>query len=309
MASRPILERSEGVGMKIAVVGSTGLIGGKVAEALVARGDEVIAVSRRGLPIEGATALAWDPVATPLPPELTDGVDAVVNMAGRPVAPVRWTEDNKKEMRESRVGTTRSLVEAIVAGDPKVFVNASAVGYYGPSDDPVVESDGPGEDFLADMCLEWEDAAMPATDHGVRVVTVRTGIVLDSDEGALPPLAKATKMFVGGPLAGGRQWFPWIHIDDQIGIILQAIDDPDVVGPINAASPNPVRQKDFARTLGRILKRPSFLPTPAFAMRLLFGEGATAVLNGQPALPAAIEEAGYEFRHPHLEGALRDLLG
>jgi len=294
--------------VKVAVVGSTGLIGRRVVDALVARGDEVLAVSRRGATIEGATAVAWDAAEGPAPAELTVAVDAVVNMAGRPVAPVRWTEDRKKQMRESRVGTTRRLVEALSNGDPRVLVNASAVGYYGPSDDPVVESDGPGEDFLADMCMEWEDAAMSAAEKGVRVVLVRTGIVLDPDKGVLPPLAKATKMFVGGPLAGGRQWFPWIHIDDEVGIILQAIDDSDVVGPVNATAPNPVRQRELARTLGRVLKRPSFVPTPGFALRLIFGEGATAVVAGQPALPAAIEEAGYVFRHPHLEPALRDLL-
>lgn len=294
--------------MRVAVVGSTGLIGGRVVDALLARGDEVVAVSRRGVPVEGATVVAWDPAEGPPPAEVTAGVNVVVNMAGRPVAPVRWTEENTKEMRESRVGTTRMLVEAVSAGDPDVLVNASAVGYYGPSDDPVVESDGPGEDFLADMCLEWEDAASSAGEHGVRVVMVRTGIVLDPDEGALPPLVKATKMFVGGPLAGGRQWFPWIHIEDQVGIVLQAIDDPAVVGPVNAAAPNPVRQKEFARTLGSVLKRPASMPTPGFAVKLLFGEGATAILSGQPALPAAIEEAGYEFRHPHLGPALRDLL-
>lgn len=294
--------------MKVAVVGATGLIGGHLVDALVARGDSVLAVSRGGDPVGGATALAWDPADGPPPTALFEGVDAIVNMAGRPVAPVRWTEERKQEMRDSRIGTTTQIAQGLAAGPPKILINASAVGYYGPSDDPVVESDGPGQGFLAELCVDWERATAPAHEAGSRVVKIRTGIVLDADGGALPPLARLTRLFMGGPLAGGRFWFPWIHIDDEIGLILKAIDDPEVVGPVNATAPNPVRQKEFARGLGKVLRRPAVVPTPGFAMKLLLGDGAKAVISGQPALPAAIEEAGYEFQHPHLEPALRDLL-
>jgi len=307
--------------MKVAVVGSTGLVGGRVAGALIARGDDVVAVSRSGRELDGATAVAWNPADAPPPSEAFDGADAIVNMAGRPVASVprlaslatamassRWTDERKHEMRTSRISTTQMICDALSGVSPRVLINASATGYYGPSDEPVVESDGPGAGFLAELCLDWEAAAARAAEAGHRVVVVRTGIVLDRDGGALPPLASATRMFAGGPLAGGRFWFPWIHIDDQIGVILKAIDDAQVSGPVNATAPNPVRQKEFAATLGKVLRRPSFVPTPSVAMRVLFGEGAEAVLSGQPVLPAAIQEAGYEFRFPYLEQALRDLL-
>jgi uncharacterized protein (TIGR01777 family) len=295
--------------MKVAIVGATGLIGRRLIPALLGRGDRVVAVSRSGRDVEGAPGLAWDPADGPPPAALLEGTDAVVNMAGRPVLPARWTESAKREMRSSRVVTTRRLAEALAAGPPRVLVNASAVGFYGPLEEPVTESDGPGDNFLADLCLEWEDATRAAADAGSRVVLLRTaGMVLDADGGALPPLVRATKLFVGGPLAGGRFWLTWIHVADEIGIILRALDDPSIRGPVNATAPNPVRQKTFAATLGRVLSRPAVVPTPAFAMRLLFGEGAMAVITGQPAVPAALQEAGYTFAFPELEPALRDLL-
>jgi len=211
-------------------------------------------------------------------------------------------------VRESRTIPTRLLVEALEAdGAARVLVNASAVGFYGPTEDEVDEQSPPGSDFLADTCVAWEREALRARAHGVRVVLVRTGIVLSADGGALPQMALPVKLFAGGPIGGGRQWIPWIHLDDEVGVILLALDDADLSGPVNASAPQPVRQRELVKAIGAALHRPAILPTPAFPLRLAMGEMATLALDGQRAVPRAVLAAGYEFAHTDVAEALRDV--
>lgn len=295
--------------MRVAVVGATGLIGGRVAEALLARGDEVVAVSRGGdAGVAGAVDVRWDPAEGPPPAAVTEGVDAVVNMAGASMSVARWTASRKRLIRESRVTTTRLLVEALAAAAAApVLVSASGVDYYGPREEPTDERAGPGSSFLAETCVVWEREARRAEAAGSRVVLMRSGIVLSSAGGALPTMARPVRLFAGGPLGGGAQWMPWVHIDDEVGLILFALDRDDVAGPLNAAAPSPVRQREFVRTLARVLGRPAVVPAPALALRLALGEMSTLALDSRHAVPAAALAAGYAFAHPDLEGALRDI--
>ena len=254
--------------------------------------------------------MRWDPAEGPLPSDALDGVDAVVNLAGAPIAGPRWSDERKELIRESRVRTTRLIVDALARdGAPRVLVSGSAVGYYGTGEDEVDETDPPGDDFLAQTALAWEREAARAHEFGVRVVVVRTGIVLSLEGGALPPLARPVKAFAGGPIGGGRQWMPWIHIDDEVGIILHALDHETVSGALNGTAPDVVRQREFVRALGEVLGRPSSLPTPAIALRLAMGEMSVLALEGQRAVPRATLASGYAFAHPELGPALRDLYG
>lgn len=293
--------------MKVAIVGSNGLIGAALARALIARGDSVVALSRSGAAgIGGALDMRWDPAEGPPPAAALDGADAVVNLAGVPIGGKRWTADRKREIRESRTLTTRLIVDALSQeGAPPVLVNGSAVGYYGTTEETVDETSPAGSDFLAETCVAWEREAIRATEHGVRVVLARTGIVLARDGGALPQMALPVKLFAGGPIGGGRQWIPWIHIDDEVGLLLLALDSPDLSGPLNGSAPEPARQRDLVKALGSALGRPAILPTPAFPLRLAMGEMATLALEGQRAVPAVALAAGYEYAHPDLEAALR----
>jgi uncharacterized protein (TIGR01777 family) len=296
--------------MRVAVVGATGMIGAAVSRALLARGDEVTAVSRRGAAgIEGALDVRWDP-ADGLPPAAAlDGADAVVNAAGSKYDLLPWTAARKREFHESRVGTTRMLVEALAAeGRPRILVNASGADYYGPREEATDESAGSGASFLAAVAVAWEREAARAEDHGARVVRLRTGVVLSAEGGALSQLARPVRLFAGGPIGGGHQWLPWIHIDDQVGLHLLALGDERLSGPMNAASPGIVRQREFVTALGRVLGRPTVLPTPAFALRLALGEKATLALDSRHIVPRAALESGYAFRHTELEPALRSLL-
>jgi uncharacterized protein len=296
--------------MRVAVVGATGMIGGAVSRALVARGDAVVAVSRRGeAGIEGAQDVRWDPSEGPPPEAMLAGVDAVVNAAGSKNDLLPWTAAKKREFYESRVGTTRRLVDALGGdGGPRALVNASGADYYGPREEPTDESAGPGSSFLADVCVAWEREAVRAEERGVRVVRLRTGIVLSADGGALPQLARPVRLFAGGPLGGGRQWLPWIHIDDQVGLTLLALDDEGVSGPVNTAAPGIVQQREFVKALGDVLGRPTILPAPALALRVLLGEKATLALDSRHIVPRAALEAGYAFRYTEAEPALRSLL-
>ena len=297
------------VPVRVAVVGATGFIGGRVCRALLARGDEVVAVSRGGeAGVPGAVDVRWDPAEGPPPAAVTEGAEAVVNMAGASIGGKRWTAERKRVIRESRTIPTRLLVDALAAdAAPRVLVNASAVGYYGPAEGEVDESSPPGSDFLADTCVAWEREALRAREHGVRVVLLRTGIVLSADGGALPQMALPVKLFAGGPIGGGRQWIPWIHIDDEVGLVLLALDDPSVAGPLNATAPEPVRQRELVRAIGGALGRPVILPTPALVLRLAMGEMSTLALDGQRAVPRAALAAGYSFVHADVGEAMRDI--
>jgi uncharacterized protein len=281
--------------MHVAVTGATGLIGTRLTAALRARGDEVTPVSLR----DG-----------PPPPQALTGHDAVVHLAGEPVAQ-RWTKAARERIRASREDGTRGLVAAIAAADPRpsVLVSASGVGYYGSRGDERLDEDAaPGDDFLAQVCVAWEREANAAREHDVRVVTVRTGVVLDRAGGALAKMLPPFRLGVGGPVAGGRQYLPWIHIDDLVGIYLAAIDEPAWTGPVNATAPEPVTNASFSKALGRALHRPAFAPVPALAIRALYGDMAEIVTEGQRAVPRRALELGYDFEHPDLDEALADAL-
>ena len=294
--------------MKVAVAGANGLIGSNLVRALRARGDEVVPLVRSP---RNPGEVRWDPKAGGEWTRALDGVDGVVNLAGANVGGKRWSEDYKKEIRESRLQATRALVEGMRSASrrPGVFVSASAVGYYGGrGDEEVTESTPPGRDFLAEVCKAWEGEAAHAEQLGVRTVLLRTGVVLDGNDGALKKMVPPFKAFVGGPIGSGRQWVPWIHIGDEVGLILWALDGT-VRGPVDATAPKPARMQDFARALGRALGRPSLLPVPAFALRLAIGGMAEVLLEGQRALPRKALEGGYRFQFDDLERAFRDVLG
>ncbi|MEI7703313.1 MAG: TIGR01777 family oxidoreductase [Deltaproteobacteria bacterium] len=297
--------------MRVFLTGATGLIGRALAESLLADGHELLALSRRaapqGLPA-GARLVTGDPgLAGPWQDELAR-CDACVNLAGEPVAEGRWTEERRKRIRDSRVLSTRNVASVIGAGGPAVLVNGSAIGYYGPRGDEVIDEASPaGNDFLAHLALEWEEATRAAA-RRARVVLVRTGIVLSPDGGALPRLALPFKMLAGGAISDGSFWQSWIHVADQVGILRLALLDPEARGPVNATAPDPVRNRDLARALGRVLRRPSLLRAPAFAVRAVLGEMAEVVLASQRVLPRRALALGYRFQWPSLEPALRDLL-
>jgi uncharacterized protein (TIGR01777 family) len=302
--------------MRVTLTGATGLIGTRLVRELVARGDEVTVLSRNpdrareALP--GADAVAWeDPTAQAAPADALDGRDAVVHLAGEPVAQ-RWNDASKQRIRASREAGTRNLIEGMraAATPPRALVSSSAVGYYGPrGDERLDEQTPPGDDFLAEVCVLWEREAQAADALGARVVTVRTGIVLAPDGGALAKMLPFFKLGIGGPVAGGRQYMPWIGLDDLLGIYLAALDGDDWSGPVNASAPEPVTNREFSKTLGKVLKRPAFAPVPKLAIKTLYGEMAEIVTTGQRAVPARTLQLGYAFRHTELEAALRSALG
>ncbi|MCW2967382.1 MAG: hypothetical protein JWM71_1154 [Solirubrobacteraceae bacterium] len=289
--------------MRIALTGASGLIGTRLAERLRARGDDVTILSRRA-----DRGVRWDPVAEPAPADALRGRDAVIHLAGENVAQ-RWTEPVKERIRTSREQGTRNLVAGLRAladaERPGVLVSGSASGYYGPrGDEEVTEASGPGDDFLAEVCVAWEREAQAAAELGLRVVCVRTGIVLDKDGGALAKMLPPFRLGIGGPVAGGRQWQPWIHADDEVGILLAAMDGGGWSGAVNASAPHPVTNASFSKALGRALHRPAIAPVPALAIRALYGEMASIVTTGVRMVPARALELGYAFAHPDLDEAL-----
>jgi uncharacterized protein (TIGR01777 family) len=302
--------------MRVTLTGATGLIGPKLVQALQRRGDEVTVLTRSPdkahSALAGVDAVRWsDPTAEPAPAAALSGHDVVVHLAGEPVAQ-RWNDESKRRILDSREAGTRNLVAGMRAASPApgVLVSSSAVGYYGKhGDEEVPESTPAGDDFLAQVCVAWEREAQAAAELGARVVLVRTGIVLDEQGGALEKMLPFFKAGVGGPVAGGDQYMPWIHLDDLVGIYLQAIDDATWSGPVNGAAPTPVTNKAFSKTLGKVLHRPAFAPVPAFAIKALYGQMAEIVVEGQRAVPQRTLELGYAFEHPELEPALRSALG
>jgi uncharacterized protein (TIGR01777 family) len=300
--------------VKVFVTGASGLIGRSLCPVLVARGHEVTVLTRS--PARARARL-------PGPVELVEGdpavagawqdalarADACVNLAGEALDAGRWNEERKRTFQASRVSSTRNVAEVLRAGGPGVLVSASAIGLYGDrGDETLDEGAGPGRDFLAGLCVAWEEAAAPAAARA-RVVLLRTGLTLARDGGALPRMARPFRFFVGGPLGDGRFWQSWVHLVDVVGLALLALEDARAVGPLHAVSPEPVRNRDLARALGRALSRPSLVPAPRFAVRLAVGELADVVFSSQRVVPAKALALGYSFRFPSLDGALRDLLG
>jgi uncharacterized protein (TIGR01777 family) len=300
--------------MRVFITGGTGLVGQRLVRALLQRGDTPVVLSRRadyagqlfGANVE---VVQGDPMQTGTWMDVVGGCHAVINLAGENIFARRWNEAFKKLLFDSRIETTRNVVAALSRGPgnghPRVLVNASAIGYYGPhGDEELTESSPPGDDFMATICVEWEKAAAAP---GARCVMVRIGIVLDREGGALAKMLTPFKLFTGGPVAGGRQWMSWIHHEDLTGLLLFALDRSDVQGPLNATAPNPVTNRQFAKALGKAIHRPSFFPTPGFLLRLGLGEVADVIAKGQRVLPRRPMQLGYQFRHPTIDGALADL--
>ena len=299
--------------MNITISGASGLIGRRLLKNLLSAGHSVHVLSRHAgtnLP-PGVKLSAWDPVKGPPPEESLRDAGAVIHLAGEPVAQ-RWNEDVKRRIRESRERATKNLVDALSATDPRPprLVSQSAVGYYGDRGDALVdESTAPGDSFDAQVCVAWEAAALAAEEVGVRVAIIRSGLVLDPGHGLLKQLLLPFKLGMGGPIAGGAQYMSWIHIGDEVRLLLWALDTDGASGAYSSTSPNPVTNGEFAKTLGRVLGRPAVLRVPKAALKLRFGdELGEVVASGQRVIPRRALDGGFEFAHPELEGALRDLL-
>lgn len=297
--------------MKIVIAGGTGFLGTALVRALASDHDIVI-LSRRPSPSSAArvSVVPWTPDGS-AGPWITslEGAGAVINLAGESIAARRWTAAQKMRILDSRLLATRNLAAAIASASrpPAVLVSGSAVGYYGPlADDIATEDHGPGADFLATVCVKWEGQALAAASPRTRVVLLRTGLVLDRTDGALPKMLPPFWIGAGGPVGSGLQFWPWIHLADWVGLVRFALEGTSVSGPLNVTAPNPVRNRDFARTLGRVIHRPAVLPTPGFALKMLLGEMAEGLLlSGQRAIPARAEQLGFQFRYRDLEPALR----
>ena len=306
--------------MRVIITGGSGLIGRALTENLTADHHEVIVLSRNpdwvtGLP-KGARAVKWDAKSAQGWGQLIDGAQVIVNLAGESLAGnipfgTRWTAKRKKAINDSRLNAGKAVVEATQAAKtkPEVLVQASAVGYYGPSDDRrLTEEAPPADDFLANVVIQWENSTKPVEELGVRRVITRTGLVFSGDDRILPWMAFPYRIFVGGPIAGGQQYYAWIHIADEVAAIRFLIDHKEAHGVFNLTAPQQVPQKEFGKAIGRALGRPSWFPLPGFALKLAFGEAATLLIDGQNVAPAHLEQAGFEFKFPEVQPALDDLL-
>lgn len=299
--------------MKVTVTGGTGFVGRRLIESLIDSGHEARILSRSprtGLP-EDVNSYLWDAAKSEPPLESLDGTDAVVHLAGEPVGQ-RWSPEIRRRIRSSRIEGTRLLVDALrrQSRPPATLVSASAVGYYGSrGDEELTEDSSPGKGFLPEVCDEWEAEAIKAEGLGIRVVRVRIGLVLGAGGGALDRMLPPFKMFLGGQLGDGQQWMPWIHLDDLVGLIRLALKDTTLAGPLNAVSPNPVRNSQFTRVLARTLRRPALFTVPKKGLQILFGDMSEILLGSQLVLPAAAEKAGYRFQHSELAPALLEILG
>lgn len=307
--------------MHTIITGGTGLIGRALVDSLVADGQKtgghtVTVLTRspqkhQGSLPPGVTAVGWDGKSAAGWGHLADGADAIVNLAGEGIADGRWSEERKQRILQSRVDAGKAVVEAVGQAQvkPKVVVQASAVGYYGDGDEsPLPESSPPGNDFLGKVCFEWEASSAEVERMGVRRVVIRTGIVLSTKGGAFPKLALPFHFFAGGPIGSGQQYFPWIHIDDQVRAIRFLMENESASGPYNLAAPNPPTNKEFVQKLGKAMGRPALLPVPSIAFKIIFGEMSTVLLDGQRAVPQALEAAGFGFSYPEATAAARDIL-
>jgi uncharacterized protein len=298
---------------RIVVTGATGTIGRQLVGALLARGDSVIALTRSPeaarvkLP-DGVELHQWADPAREAPPAVAlIGADAVINLLGEPISQ-RWSSAAKQRIHDSRVNSTRNLVQALAVAPadnrPQTLVSQSATGFYGPREAPAVdESAEPGSDWLSQVVVAWEGEALAAAGQ-LRVVVTRTGVVLAPDGGALEKMLPFFKAGIGGPVAGGDQWLPWIHLDDVVGGLIACVDNEQASGPVNLVGPSSATNSEFSKALGKALKRPAVLPVPGFALKALYGQMASIVTSGQPVTPAALTRLGYQFRYPDLDAAL-----
>jgi uncharacterized protein len=305
--------------MKVAITGATGFVGSRLVERLQAEGHQVVVLSRDAAKAQQAfpasafpqvAVVAYTPMASGTWQQAIAGCDAVVNLAGEPLAEQRWTPEHKQRVLDSRQIGTQKIVEAIAQMTPKpqVLVSASAIGYYGTSETATFdETSAPGQDFLAEVCKNWEAAAVPVQAEGVRLVILRIGIVLGMG-GAIAKMLPAFKLFAGGPIGTGRQWFSWIHREDLVSLIIRAVTNSAMTGTYNATAPNPVRMADFCQQLGTAMQRPSWLPVPAFALEVLLGDGAQVVLEGQEVRPQRVLAAGFEYQYPDVPEAIAKVL-
>ncbi|MBU7582537.1 MAG: TIGR01777 family oxidoreductase [Nostoc sp. TH1S01] len=305
--------------MKVAITGATGLVGSRLVERLQTEGHQVLVLTRNAgfaqkvfppANFPSVEIITYTPTTSGAWQDVISSCEAVVNLAGEPIGEGRWTPERKQEILNSRQLGTQKIVEAIAKANPKpkVLVNTSAIGYYGTNETATFdEASVSGNDFLAQVCQAWEAEATKVKDVGVRLVILRFGIVLGNG-GALAKMIPPFQLFAGGPIGSGRQWFSWIHIDDVVNLILQALNNSDMEGVYNATAPNPVRMNDLAQTLGKVLNRPSWLPVPAFAIEALLGDGAIVVLEGQQVLPKRTLESGFTYQYPNLQPALQQIL-
>lgn len=297
--------------MRVLISGSHGLVGRALIQSMEAKGHQIFRLVRHA---PGSDAeIEWSPDRYSIALARLEGFDAVVHLAGESIASGRWDEERKRKIRDSRVKGTKLLSDALanLARPPKTLISASAIGYYGNrGDELLTESSAPGDDFLAGVCAEWENATAHAAEKGIRVVITRFGIILDSEGGALAKMLTPFRMGVGGKVGSGQQWMSWIALDDVVSAIGHVLTSEAVKGSVNFVAPNPVRNAEFTRTLGKVLSRPTIFPIPAFGVRLVFGEMADALLlSSQRVEPRRLKEAGYQFRHPQLESTLRHVLG
>jgi uncharacterized protein (TIGR01777 family) len=298
--------------MDVLISGGSGLIGTALRQALSARGDRVVTLKRAA--VTGGDVVGWDVDERTIDAPALEGFDAVVHLAGEGIGEKKWSDEQKRRILDSRTCGTELLVGALATRErkPRVLVSASAIGYYGNRGDEVLtETSAPGDDFLADVCVQWEAATAPAADAGIRTVHVRTGIVLAPKGGALGRMLLPFRLGVGGRIGNGTQYMSWVAIDDEVGAILHAIDHDAVRGPMNVTAPNPVPNREFTKTLGKVLHRPTLLPTPLAPLKVLYGGELveSLLLYSQRVQPAVLEATGYAFTHPTLEGALRAVLG
>lgn len=305
--------------MNVAVTGATGFVGSRLVERLHAEGHHILALVRSPdklwrqfpkLEYPNLTAITYTPKTAGDWQAAIAGCDGVVNLAGEPLAADRWTAERKAEILASRQVGTRRLVEAIAAADPRpaVLINASAIGHYGVSETAEFDETSPhGTDFLAEVCQAWEAEAQPVKDLGTRLVILRLGIVLGMG-GAIAKMLPPFMLYAGGPIGSGRQWFSWIHRDDLVDLIVQALTQPQFEGVLNATAPQPVRMKELSQVMGKVLNRPSWMPVPDFVLEMLLGEAAQVVLQGQQVVPKRTQNLGFQFQYPNLEPALRQFL-
>ncbi len=306
--------------MKVAITGATGFVGSRLVERLQKEGHQVLVLTRNTAHAQkvfpqqafaNVEILAYTPTVSGTWQEAIASCDGVVHLAGEPISEGRWTPERKQEILNSRKLSTQKIVEAIANANPKpsVLVSTSAIGYYGTSETASFDEDSPaGNDFLAQVCQAWEAEAQKVTDAGVRLVILRLGIVLGLGGGALGKMITPFQLFAGGPIGSGRQWFSWIHRDDLVNLILQALTKPEMSGVYNATAPRPVRMAELSQTMGQVMNRPSWLPVPGFAIEALLGDGAIVVLEGQQVLPKRTLESGFEYQYHNLQSALEEIL-